>query len=80
MNSAIEVDLLGQVSADMVGGRQLSGTGGSVDFMRGAAASKGGISIVALAATAKQAKFRGLFQRLRLAVQRQRLEPILTEW
>ena len=41
VNSAIEVDLLGQVSADMVGGRQLSGTGGSVDFMRGAAASKG---------------------------------------
>ena len=53
VNSAIEIDLLGQVSADMVGGRQLSGTGGSVDFMRGAAASKGGISIVALAATAK---------------------------
>ena len=48
VNSAIEIDLLGQVSADMVGGRQLSGTGGSVDFMRGAAASKGGISIVAV--------------------------------
>ena len=52
VNSAIEVDLLGQVSADMVGGRQLSGTGGSVDFMRERLPQKG-ISIVALAATAK---------------------------
>lgn len=53
INSAVEIDLLGQVSAEMVSGRQISGTGGSVDFMRGAAASKRGVSIVALNATAK---------------------------
>jgi 4-hydroxybutyrate CoA-transferase len=53
INSAVEIDLLGQVSAEMVAGRQISGTGGSVDFMRGAAASNGGLSIVALNATAK---------------------------
>lgn len=53
INSAVEVDLLGQVSAEMVAGRQISGTGGSVDFMRGAATSPGGRSIVAMAATAK---------------------------
>lgn len=54
INSAVEVDLLGQVSAEMVGGRQISGTGGSVDFMRGAAASMGGRSIVAMTATARR--------------------------
>ena len=52
INSALEVDLLGQVNADMLAGRQVSGTGGSVDFMRGAARAKGGRSIVALTATA----------------------------
>ncbi|HSG89572.1 MAG TPA: acetyl-CoA hydrolase/transferase C-terminal domain-containing protein [Pseudomonadales bacterium] len=53
INSAVEVDLLGQVSAEMVAGRQISGTGGSVDFMRGAATSPGGRSIVAMTATAR---------------------------
>lgn len=56
INSAVEVDLLGQVSAEMVGGRQISGTGGSVDFMRGAATSPGGRSIVAMTATARDGK------------------------
>ncbi|MEM7251006.1 MAG: acetyl-CoA hydrolase/transferase C-terminal domain-containing protein [Pseudomonadota bacterium] len=54
INSAIEVDLFGQVNAEMVGGRQLSGTGGSVDFMRGASAAKNGKSILALTATASR--------------------------
>lgn len=53
INSAVEVDLFGQVNAEVAGGRQISGTGGSVDFMRAAKASKGGRSIVALTATAK---------------------------
>lgn len=53
INSAVEVDLLGQVSAEMVGGRQISGTGGAVDFMRAAAGAPGGRSIVAMTATAK---------------------------
>lgn len=52
INSAIEVDLFGQVNAEMIAGRQHSGTGGGVDFMRGALRSRGGRSIVALAATA----------------------------
>jgi len=52
INSALEVDLFGQVNADMLAGRQLSGTGGAVDMMRGAALSRGGRSIVALSATA----------------------------
>lgn len=53
INSAVEVDLLGQVNAEVAGGRQISGTGGSVDFMRAAKASPGGRSIVAMNATAR---------------------------
>jgi 4-hydroxybutyrate CoA-transferase len=53
INSAVEVDLFGQVSAEMVGGRQISGTGGAVDFMRAAAGAPQGRSIVAMTATAK---------------------------
>ena len=53
VNSAVEVDLFGQVNAEMARGRQISGTGGSVDFMRAAKASNGGRSIVAMNATAR---------------------------
>lgn len=47
----IEVDLFGQANAEMVSGRQVSGAGGLVDFMRGARLSPGGCGIVALPAT-----------------------------
>ncbi len=53
INSAIEVDLTGQVCADSFGPRLYSGVGGQVDFVRGAARSKGGKPIIALPATAK---------------------------
>ena len=53
INSAVQVDLFGQVNGEYAGGRQLSGTGGSVDFMRSARGSRGGRSIVALPASAK---------------------------
>jgi 4-hydroxybutyrate CoA-transferase len=52
INSAIEVDLFGQVNAEMIDGRQHSGTGGGLDFIRGALRSRGGRSIVAMPATA----------------------------
>lgn len=52
INSAVEVDLLGQLNSEIVNGRQISGTGGSVDFMRGALRSKGGRGIIAFTATA----------------------------
>jgi acyl-CoA hydrolase len=54
INSAVEIDLFGQVNAEVVNGRQISGTGGSVDFMRAAKSSKGGRSIVALSSTARK--------------------------
>jgi 4-hydroxybutyrate CoA-transferase len=53
INSAIEVDITGQVCADSFGPRLYSGVGGQVDFVRGAARSKGGKPIIALPATAK---------------------------
>lgn len=52
INSALSVDLLGQVAADTLGPRQFSGIGGQVDFVRGARRAPGGRSIIALPATA----------------------------
>jgi acetyl-CoA hydrolase len=53
INSAIQIDLTGQVCADSIGEVFYSGIGGQVDFVRGAARSKGGKPIIALPATAK---------------------------
>ena len=53
INSAIEVDLTGQVCADSMGQTLYSGIGGQVDFLRGAARSKGGLPIITLPSTAK---------------------------
>ncbi len=54
INSALQVDLTGQVCADSIGAQLYSGVGGQVDFIRGAARSKGGLPIVAFLSTAKQ--------------------------
>jgi len=48
INSAIEIDLTGQVCADSIGTKQYSGVGGQMDFIRGASLSKGGKPIIAL--------------------------------
>jgi len=48
INSAVEVDLFGQVSADTIGFKQYSGVGGQMDFIRGASLSQGGKPIIAL--------------------------------
>lgn len=53
INSAIEVDLTGQVCADSIGTRFYSGVGGQLDFVRGAARSKDGLTFIALPSTAK---------------------------
>jgi len=53
INSAIQVDLTGQVCADSIGTMPYSGFGGQLDFIRGAARSKGGKPIIALPSTAK---------------------------
>jgi acetyl-CoA hydrolase len=53
INSAIEVDLTGQVCADSIGPKLYSGVGGQLDFIYGASRSKDGVPIIALPATAK---------------------------
>src|SRR5690606_21758490 len=53
INSAIQVDLTGQVCADSIGTRFYSGVGGQIDFVRGAARSRGGMPIIALPSTAR---------------------------
>ncbi|MDD8016909.1 MAG: acetyl-CoA hydrolase/transferase C-terminal domain-containing protein [Bacteroidota bacterium] len=53
INSAIEIDITGQVCADSMGPLIYSGFGGQLDFVRGASASKGGKAIIALPSTAK---------------------------
>ncbi|MDU4962569.1 MAG: acetyl-CoA hydrolase/transferase C-terminal domain-containing protein [Sporomusaceae bacterium] len=64
INSALQVDLMGQVNAETIGGRQFSGIGGQVDFIRGAARSEGGKSIIALPATAAGGKLSRIVCRL----------------
>ncbi len=56
INSALAVDLTGQVAADTIGGRFFSGIGGQVDFIRGTARSNGGRPIIALPSSAKDGK------------------------
>jgi len=57
INSALQVDLQGQVCADSLGTRQYSGVGGQVDFIRGCAESPDGKSIIALSATVGDGKY-----------------------
>ena len=52
VNSTLTVDLTGQVCSESIGFRQFSGTGGQLDFVRGARTSKGGKSFIALMSTA----------------------------
>jgi 4-hydroxybutyrate CoA-transferase len=66
INACIQVDLLGQIASDTIGYKQFAGVGGQVDFVRGAARSKGGKSIIAMASTANGGK-------------RSRIVPILDE-
>lgn len=53
INSAIEIDLTGQVCADSIGSRIYSGVGGQMDFIRGASSSEGGKAIIALTSTTR---------------------------
>jgi acyl-CoA hydrolase len=58
INSAIEVDLTGQVCADSIGRRMYSGVGGQMDFIRGASLSEGGKAIIALPSITKRGESR----------------------
>ena len=58
INSAIEVDVTGQVCADSIGSRMYSGVGGQMDFIRGASLSKGGKAIIALPSVTRRGESR----------------------
>ena len=58
INSAIEVDITGQVCADSIGGSMYSGVGGQMDFIRGASLSEGGKAIIALPSMTKKGESR----------------------
>jgi len=64
INSALEIDLTGQVCADSIGYRFYSGFGGQVDFLRGAAKSDGGRPIIALPSTARNGTISRITHRL----------------
>ena len=82
VNSVIEVDLFGQANAEFVGGRQVSGGGGLVDFARGAQASSGGEAIFALNSTAKGGTISRIVPRLTApatTLTRADVEVVITE-
>lgn len=58
VNSAVEIDLTGQVCADSIGSKIISGVGGQIDFIRGATLSKGGKAIIAITSRTKKGQSR----------------------
>ena len=83
INSAIEVDLGGQVNGEMAEGVHLGAIGGQVDFMRGALAAPRGRSIIALPATAKGGRVSRIVARLGDAVVtslRSDMDVVVTEY
>ena len=82
VNSALEIDLYGQVSAESINWQEFSGTGGALDFMRGAFDSPGGKSILALYSTVKNGTFSRIVPRLTSLVTDPRMdtEYVVTEY
>ncbi len=85
INSALQVDVLGQVAADTLGPKQFSGVGGQVDFIRGAKRSiGGGKSIIALPSTASKGKVSrivpALYEGTAVTTTRNEVDYIVTEY
>lgn len=83
INSALCVDLLGQAAADMTGANQYAGIGGQVDFIRGCRRSKGGRSILALAAASSDGQRSRIVSTLEpgqaVTTSRQDIDYVITE-
>jgi len=83
INSAIEVDLTGQVNAEVAQGRYLGATGGLVDFVRGALAAPGGCSIIALPSTTPDGSLSRIVSQIKagpVTCARSDADVIVTEW
>ena len=82
INSALEIDLLGQVNSEFRGRTQVSAIGGQSDFVRGAALSKGGRSIIALPSTAARGSVSRIVPQLDnrpIALSRYDIDTVVTE-
>jgi acetyl-CoA hydrolase len=82
VNSALEVDLTGQVNAEQSGAAYLGGTGGQVDFVRAGARSPGGHALTALPSTAKGGSLSRIVPALSgpVTTARSEVDVIVTEW
>ena len=83
LNSALEVDLTGQVNAEVVGSRYVGAVGGQVDFVRGAQRSRGGRAITALPSTASGGRVSRIVAQLPAGVvttARSDADVFVTEW
>lgn len=82
VNSAVEVDLTGQVNAEQAGSWYLGGTGGQVDFVRAGARSPGGRAVIALPATARDGTVSRITARLSgpVTTARSEVDVIVTEF
>jgi acyl-CoA hydrolase len=83
VNGALEVDLFGQVNVEWQGNKLSSGVGGGADFMRAAASSPGGRSIIALPATAKGGALSRIVCRLdkpSIGIARSDIDTVVTEF
>lgn len=83
INSAIEVDLTGQVCADSIGAKMYSGVGGQMDFIRGASLSEGGKAIIALPSVTKSGESRivpYLKQGAGVVTTRSHVQYVITEY
>jgi 4-hydroxybutyrate CoA-transferase len=84
INSAVEVDFMGQVAAETINGDQISGVGGQVDYVRGASFSEGGKAIIALPSTAGNGKYSRIVPKLEsgtpVTTSRNDIHYIVTEY
>jgi itaconate CoA-transferase len=76
VNSIVEIDLLGQVNSEFIGGHEFSGVGGQRDFMSGAFRSKGGMSFLAFYSTTKDGETSKIVPHLSGIVTDSRMEPM----
>lgn len=81
INSAIEVDLTGQVNAETAEGRYVGAIGGQIDFVRGANASRGGRAIIALPSTARGGTISRIVPQVpTVTCSRAEVDAVVTEW
>jgi acetyl-CoA hydrolase len=83
VNSAVAIDLTGQVNSEVAAGRYIGAVGGQVDFVRGARLSEGGRSIIALASTTpdgRHSKIVASLERQPVTTARSEVDLVVTEY